>query len=250
MINKIFNFVIPLFILIVTFSAVGKFIPGLSFSDFSLFRSEKTSTSVTEKEIKDLYVLNTTEYKMKMIFPFDFTVKEFDWWKVKEIYEEKQEIPENLIEEVNLYRACLNAGFDPAVDYYEFIVITAVVKAGIRLSGTIYDNSEIINESDMEKPIKIEVRGNGEKIISVYIPELEITDYYIEDRRPGNDNFPDASLTPKQWKDLVDFLNPLIQDKVIELGILENARVNSELLIERILKDSGFSEVNFIGKDL
>ena len=79
---------------------------------------------------------------------------------------------------------------------------------------------------------------------------MEITDYYIEDRRPDLDNFPDAELTPGQWRDLVDFLNPLIVEKIVQFGILENARENSQVLIEKILRESGFSEVSFTGSDL
>ncbi|MBI9098128.1 MAG: DUF4230 domain-containing protein, partial [Spirochaetaceae bacterium] len=102
---------------------------------------------------------------------------------------------------------------------------------------------------DLNSLVTIQNRKDN-KTISLHIPDMRITDYYIEDRRPDKDNFPDAKLTPGQWRDLVDFINPLIVEKVIQLGILDNARKNSQLLMEKILMDSGFSEVYFTGLDL
>ncbi len=248
--NMFLRISIPALIFVFAFLLINRITPGLSFSNLSFFRSEKISTYTIAEEVRDLYVLNTTEYRMKLIFPFDFIEKDYNWWAIKEIYENDIEIPEDKIKNYNIYQTCINSGFDPAIDLYKFIVLTVVVKAGINISGTVYENLSIINESFSEKPIKIIERGDGKKDISLYFPDIEITEYYVEDRIPENDNFPDASLTPGQWKNLLVFLAPLIKEEVLELGILENARVNSELLIERILKDSGFVDVKFVGKDL
>jgi hypothetical protein len=176
---------------------------------------------------------------MKMIFPFDFVEKNYDWWAVKRIYEEGgAPVQERYEKGLAIYEACIRAGFDPALDVYDFIVLTAVVKAGIAF------------ENNRGSFINIEEDKKSGKIISLHIPEVGITDYYIEDRKPEDDNFPDARLTPEQWRDLVLFLNPLIQEQVIHLGILGNARENCESLIEKILIEAGFSEVYFTGQDL
>ena len=241
------SFLLIIFLVILL---IERTVAGVSFSDFSIFRSEKHSAYTIADEVGDLYLLNTSEYRMKMIFPFDFVKRDVDWWKVKHNFEQKSVDGAEISREMLIYSACLDAGFDPTVDIYDFIVLTAVIKAGINISGTAFGNPELFGNERIDEYIQINEQDNNQKNISIYIPEVEITDYYIEDRKPDNDNFPDAELTPRQWRDLVNFINPLIQEEVISLGILENAEENSRLLIEKILKDSGFSEVNFVGKDL
>ena len=240
-------FIVFLFVAIVFFD---RFITGFSFSDLSFFKSEKHSAFTIAEEIGDLYQLNTSEYRVKLIFPFDFAEREFNWWIVKEAFEMGYALDEKMDDEMAIYQSCLNAGFDPAVNTYEFIVLTAVVKAGINISGTVFENPSLFENQIIDEYISIEESADDKKIISLCIPKVEVTDYYIEDRKPDSDNFPDAKLTPVQWRDLVKFLNPLIQEKVIQLGILKNAENNSRELIERILIDGGFSEVIFIGQEL
>jgi hypothetical protein len=237
-------------IIVITVFIFDRFIAGISIWNFSIFKSKKESTYTIAEEIGDLFLLNTSEYRMKLIFPFDFVDQNYNWWVVKEIYDEGSDVPEYLKNELTIYQSCRNAGFDPALDIYDFIILTSVVKAGINISGTIFENPLLFPDTKINDYIKIEKSGEDKKNISLHIPKVEITDYYIEDRKPENDNFPDAQLTPGQWRDLVTFLNPLILDKVVKLGILENARENSEQLIEKVLKEGGFSEVNFTGQDL
>jgi len=238
-----------LLILLLTGIIIERYVAGISFTDLSLFRREKESAYTMADEIGDLYLLNTSEYRMKLIFPYDFIDRDVDWWKIKQFYDQRLEVKDNQREQLRIYESCINAGFDPAIDVYDFIILTAVVKAGINISGTVYENPRLYNNGNLHKYISIDESDN-KKSISLLLPEVEITDYYIEDRRPDSDNFPDAELTPGQWRDLVDFLNPLIVEKVIQFGILENARENSRILIEKILKDSGFFEVSFTGQDI
>lgn len=219
-ITRILRYIAPiLVVLIVLLTVIDRLIPGVSLSDVHFFQSKKFSAYTVSDEIEEISLLNTSEYRMKMIFPFDFVEKDFNWWKVKRLYLRGDSGVGGMEKELTLYKACLDAGFDPALDVYNFIVLTAVVKAGITLRGDLN--------------FFIEVDDDLKKIISLSIPEAEITDYYIEDRKPDNDNFPDASLTPVQWRDLVNFLNPLIREKVVLMGILDNAEKNSEQLIEK-----------------
>ena len=238
-----------MFIIVFIFS-LDRFVSGISLNDLSLFKSRKYSAFTIADEVGDLYLLNTSEYRMKIIFPHDFVERDFDWWKVKEIYERDLTYSDDLSNEMAIYESCINAGFDPALEIYEFIILTAVVKAGINISGTTFENPEDYDLNLLEKFVRIEKNENERDSISIFIPEIEITDYYIEDRNLREDNFPDAELTPGQWKDLITFLNPLVIDEVVHLGILENARENSKTLIEKIMMKSGFSEVNFIGQKL
>ncbi|MBB6482077.1 DUF4230 domain-containing protein [Spirochaeta isovalerica] len=228
----------------VTFLLTDRFVVGVSLPRFSLFSRKSESAYTVAEEIGDLYILNTTEYRLKLIFPYDFVDRDLSWWAVKEMYERGIEGDENQEELKRIYKACLDGGFDPAIDVYEFIILNAVVKAGINISGTVFENPSLYPEESLSSYMK--VAGEGEKrVVDIHLPAAEITDLYIDDRKPSSDSFPDARITPARWRDLVDFLQPRIRDKVIELGILDDADKNNRELISKILKDSGFSEVNF-----
>lgn len=232
-----------------TFLLVDRFIVGFSLPALGFLRERKESAYTVAEEVGDLYLLNTSEYRMKLIFPFDFVDRDVSWWSVKEMYERGFEADENQQELIHIYKACLDGGFDPSVDIYDFIVFTAVVKAGINISGTVFENPALYEPGSLDSYLKIDETGTGRNI-SVYVPEAEITDLYIDDRKPSSDNFPDAQMTPAQWRDLVEFLEPRIREKVISLGILEDAAENSRKLIETILRDSGFSDVAFTEREL
>ncbi len=229
--------------------ALERYVAGISFSDFSPFKSREESAYTIADEIGDLYLLNTSEYRVKLIFPYDFTDRNVNWWQIKSLYEQNIEPEESERNQLEIYSSCIDAGIDPAVDNYNFIILTAVVKAGINISGTVYDNPQSYDKDMLSQFISINEHDMG-KNITLFIPDAGITEYYIEDRKTDNDNFPDAELTPGQWRDLVNFLNPRIVEKVIELGILNNAGENNRILIEKILKDSGFSNVSFTGNRL
>lgn len=234
---------------LVTFFILDRYVVGVSLPGFALFRQRRSAAFTVAEEIGDLYLLNTSEYRMKLLFPYDFVDRDLNWWYIKEMYERGIEADEQLEELVRIYETCLHSGFDPAIEAYEFIVLTAVVKAGINISGTVFENPALYGPNGMDDYMRIE-EGEKGKRITLRIPDTEVTDLYIDDRRPGSDNFPDAEMTPSQWRDLVNFLDPYIREKVIELGILDDASLNSRILLEKILKDSGFAEVYFTERKL
>jgi hypothetical protein len=234
---------------LITFFIMDRNVTGLGIPRLSFLSSKKGSAYTVAEEVSDLYLLNTSEYKLKLIFPHDFVDRDISWWAVKEIYERRLDVDEDQQELVDIYKACLNSGFDPAVDVYDFIIMTAIVKAGINISGTMFENPSLYQEERFDSYLRIE--GDGpEKTVFLHIPPVEITELYIDDRKPSDDNFPDAQLTPARWKELVDFLNPKIREKVIELGILEDAGENSRELISKLLRENGFSRVSFTERKL
>lgn len=224
-----------------TLFLIDRFVIGVNLPAFSFLRNSKESAYTVAEEIEDLFLLNTSEYRMKLIFPFDFVDRDISWWIVKEMYEQDYQADDDQQELIDIYKACLASGFDPSVDVYDFIVLTTIVKAGINLTDADYKNSDSL--------IRIEQSGSGKRI-TLYIPDAEITEIYIDDRKPSSDNFPDAEMTPAQWGELVTFLSPRIRERVIQLGILEDAAENSRILIDKILKDSGFVEVIFTEREL
>lgn len=237
-----------LMLVLITLFVMDRYVTGVRLPRLSFFSSKTSSAYTVAQEVSDLYLLNTSEYKLKLIFPYDFVDRDISWWAVKEIYESQLEVDADQQELVEIYKACLNSGFDPAIDVYDFIIITAVVKAGINISGTVFENPAFYEEG-LDSYLRIEGEG-AEKTISLYIPPAEITEFYIDDRKPSDDNFPDAQLTPARWKELIDFLHPKIREKVIELGILKDAGENSRELISKLLKDNGFSRVLFTERKL
>ncbi|MBN2657007.1 MAG: DUF4230 domain-containing protein [Spirochaetales bacterium] len=228
----------------VTFLFLDRYVVGLSLPRFSLFSRKSSSAYTAAEEIGDLYLLNTSEYRLKLIFPYDFVDRDLSWWALREMYDRGLSGDEQQQELLRIYKACLDCGFDPAVDVYEFVILNAVVKAGINISGTVFSNPALFGEGALNSYMMVEEEGEG-KIVSLHLPPAEITEMYIEDRKPSDDNFPDARMTPAQWRDLVDFLEPRIRDRVVGLGILSDADENSRDLIRKILTDSGFAEVKF-----
>ncbi|MBI9099639.1 MAG: hypothetical protein JEY91_14260, partial [Spirochaetaceae bacterium] len=136
MYKALISFFSLLLVILMVFFLADRFISGISFSDIAFFQSRKESVYTIEEEIKDLYQLNTSEYRIKLIFPFDFVDRDIDWREIKQIYERDLEPTEPQIKDLAIYQSSLNAGIDPAVDLYDFIIVTAVVKAGIYLGNT------------------------------------------------------------------------------------------------------------------
>lgn len=235
--------IFTLLIVLVSLFLVDRYITGIKIPSLSLFSRRESSAYTVSEEIDDIYFLNTTEYSLKLIFPHDFVDRDLNWWYIKEMYERESDVDDDLQKLVDIYQYCRMSGFDPAIESYDFVILTAVVKAGIPLDKTPFD------EAGLEGLVRIDENERG-RIITLNLPETEITELYIDDRKPALDNFPDAEMTPAQWRDLVNFLNPLIEERVLGLGILDDAAENSRKLIEKILLDSGFDEVRFTESSL
>lgn len=236
-------FIFALLLAALCFFIVDRYIIGLTLHRFFFFGTRKESAYTVAEEIDDLYILNTSEYRLKLIFPYDFVDRDLNWWSIREMRDRKIEAGPDIQPSLDIYEACLESGLDPAATPYNFIVITAVVKAGIPLGSTPFDRG------DADLWMKVDRGGTG-RIITLRLPEPEITGMMIDDRKPAADNFPDASMTPAQWRNLVGFLNPLIRERVLEMGILDDAGKSSRKLIEKILKDSGFDVVLFTETEL
>lgn len=228
---------------VVSLLLVDRFITGVELPRLSFFSKRSEAAYTIEEEIDDIYLLNTSEYTLKLIFPHDFVDRDLNWWYIKEMHEREIEVDDDLKPLHEIYRYCLSSGFDPAVETYEFVILTAVVKAGIPLDQTPFD------EGRLDDLVRIEENEKG-RVITLDLPETEITQLHIDDRKPAADNFPDAEMTPAQWRDLVTFLTPLIEERVVALGILDDAAENSRELLEKILLDSDFDEVRFTESSL
>jgi len=216
---------------------------------WSMTRESSVYTSLVESGQSS--ILNSAEFRMKILFPYDFIDKgdEINWrllqWyynnnrdefnrKSSESFYPERELPENW-KYARLYALCRESGIDPADDSDFFVVISASVKAGIPF---ISENMRVLTETGPDE--------NTEKI-KLILPGAKITDIIIEDRTQENSGFPEVAMSPAQWSRFISALVPEISELAVREGVLELARESASLLIRDLFEGAGIDlqEINF-----
>ena len=204
-------------------------------------------TSVSESvlvEVKDIFQFNTVEYVYKTVFPYDYVPSEYDWRDL--VMRAGQNMPLDAEEEelLSMYRFCEKIGMKIDSRQFEFAVVTCIVKGGYELSGTLYDQIERdVPLPDIEGYISI---NEEEKSVTLRLPRPAILDVIIEDTTDSNYSYPALPISPENWKILTNFVAGKIREKVTADGILETAAEKGKEFITKVLKQSGFSSVQFI----
>ena len=236
---------------------ISVFMPETGFNQ-SGRKKPKSAAYAVLKEIRDIYSLNTAEFTLKVIFPYDFIEPGIDWQELKYYYDTDKEkfrekshpgyYPDNRLpvtwEYSHFYAQCRGAGYELAKTRQDFFIITATVKAGYDLEN--YPN---LTENKLDKPledyIRITQEKTGEKILYIKKPDTIITEFIIEDNNLNALGYPDVALSPEQWRVLIHYLSPKIKSMVIFKGILKEADANGCQLLTQILVGSGFDHVVF-----
>jgi len=198
----------------------------------SKFWDSETALEVIEEELHHLAILNTAEYRMRLIFPYDFIQGQVDWVQYKSLWDYNQDgfklrtdpaeyvdgkLPE-LWQNALFYKECKEAGIDPFEFRYDFLVLSVVVKAG----------------TDME------TLGFGQ---NMDLPEPVITDLIFEDLDHSQWGYPDPPVSPDELRGILQFLTPYIEDIALKEGILTQAQEKRDRLIESFLKQAGYGEI-------
>ncbi|MDC7235514.1 MAG: DUF4230 domain-containing protein [Spirochaetales bacterium] len=185
-------------------------------------------------------LLQTAEYSMKMIFPYDFVDPEdlVDWAYLKRQYDylpdefalraseefyHDRELPEKW-KYAGLYSLCRECGIDPAGRGEGFIVVSSRTRAGFDFSETsiVLENPEV-----------------NEKKMDLILPGPEITAIIIDDRIPEDKGYPDMVMTPDQWSRFITALTPEIGAFAVKEGILELAEETAGFLLRDLFEGAG-----------
>lgn len=195
-----------------------------------IYNTKKSSTEIILKEIHKVSKLSTVEYIYKSVFPFDFLDQETDWREILSKRIKKEMLTGIDKEKLWLYDQCKSIGIDLEYDFYDFVVITSIVEAGI-------------NFEDGINPDNIIIEG---KNISLRMPQTIITNFSIEDPDSSKYNYPDLDVDPINWKQITNFVEEQIRKRVLEDGILINAETRGKEFIQSLLIESGWENVSFI----
>jgi len=217
-----------------------------------------TTVYTTLIESTEISLLQTAEYSLKILFPYDFIDEgdDINWRRLQRRYnlspeefrllESPEFHPDFRIppewKYASLYRICRESGLDPASDPWTFVVIEAGLKAGITLPEFPLGGGGAGAAGTM-----IRLEGPEEKKVVLTLPAPEITDIIIRDRPAEGHGYPDVRISPRQWGNLITLLTPRIENLAREEGILEEASSGAEALLTDLFEGAGFeiSEIRF-----
>lgn len=214
--------------------------------------SSRQSAVITQVELEKLSLLNTAEYRMRLIFPYDFVDSETDWVMYKNMWEFHRSLfysksdPSEYVGGVlpqewaaaAFYAQCRDAGIDPFLFRYDFLVLPVRVKAGLDLSS--------LENHFGELPLMVPyLDEQGHSILQLNLPPADITSVEVEDLDSREWGYPDAPISPEELRVLIDLLQPAIDKRIRESGILEEADRQARLLLESLFSGSGYSRIEY-----
>ncbi len=208
------------------------------------FREVTTQGIIFEKEVRDLVQLETLEYHVQLVFPYDFIEKtedSTDWYEVRRLwYNHKEELywrtspsyyPELAVppiwKAVEFFDLSMRVGMDIAAKPYQFLVLSCTLRGGIDFS-------------EKEPFFTYTSEGNLKEVV---FPGPIITYFSIDDRIPSDEGFPEIPMTPENWSFLITELTPVIKERIIETGFLEKAGKKARTMILELLHAAGEQDV-------
>lgn len=207
------------------------------------FKRKRTTTASVAvlEEVRDLFLFQTVEYIYKTVFPYDFAPADYDWRALLRKAAEQAPLSAEETEHLSIYRFCEDIGIKLDSNRYEFVVLTAVVRGGFDLKGTVYESPE--EHENLDKYIYVD---EEEKTLYLRLPEPVIVDFAIEDPTAENYPYPDIEISPDNWKKLTNFVSLKIREQVISEGILTIAKQRGEAFVEKLLIDAGLKQIVFL----
>jgi hypothetical protein len=203
-------------------------------------RTTAASVAVLE-EVRDLFLFQTVEYIYKTVFPYDFVPADYDWRSLLRKVSQETPLSAEETEYLSIYRFCEEIDIRLDSNRYEFVVISAVVRGGFDLQGTVYERPEEFE--NLKEYARVD---EEEKTLFLRLPKPVIVDFIIEDPTAADYTYPDIEISPENWKKLTDFVSGEIREQVIAEGILELAKKRGQAFIEKLLIDAGLKRVIFL----
>lgn len=198
-------------------------------------------------ESSESSLLQTAEFRLKIIFPYDFVDEkddvdwqflqrqfeiypdEFQMRASKEFYPDK-EIPYEW-KYAEIYTLCRESGIDPAGRGESFIVISTRTRAGFDFNeDSISLVTEMFHTVDGEK--------ESDSVILI-LPGPEITAIIVDDQIPEDDAYPEIDMSPSQWSRFIIALTPKIGELAVDEGILDLAEETATFLLSDLFGGAG-----------
>lgn len=223
--------------------AIGFFLISDAVFDlgFGIIRDTTVSASVaTLTQVRDILSLNTVEVVRKVVFPYDFVPETVDWNQFLKVREKRSLTPLE-ISLAETYDLCSEIGIDLRKKRGDFVVITAIVKAGFDLSNPAFVSPEHAGAALAEEYVRPDSSGG----IMIKLPSAVITDVIIEDSGSEGYGYPDIQIGPENWKKLTRFVRERIENETGVSDILDLATENGKQFLSRLFLDSGYSTVSF-----
>lgn len=207
--------------------SVYLFLPEIKASIINPFHQKSLTASSYEKiETINIAQYRSTQYIYKSIFPYDYIYGIPNWGVL--IYKDKAFLTEEDLHNIKFYNQCKDIGINLANNYFFIIKIRAI--AGLDMSK--YLSDPILSADEINK-----------KLILKY-PESEILTLEFIDTEK-NKNHPDFNITPEQWQKLIGILEPKINSKIIDTGILAEASKANASFLENLFKTISWETVEF-----
>ena len=210
--------------------------------DFGIIRDTEVSSSVAVlTNMRDVFSLNTVEVVYKVVFPYDFVPGDMNWGLFLKQYRAGR--PLSILEEsyIAVYDLCEEIGIELEAREREFVVLTAIIKAGFDLSSPSFSVGEAV-AGQGESSVSIDSTGAA----VVTVPPVIITDFILEDANTGTYPYPDIGIGPAGYRKLTSFVQDQIAGIAKSEGILDLARENGKRFLRQVLLDTGYPEVIFV----
>ena len=220
---------------------------------FPRIRFQKTITfstsSVTLRDVHELYALTTLEYVHRYVFPYDFMPEGITIQEVtRRIRSGEGSVEQILSPEEHLFYRTYNLASDVGLargDSFEFVVVTLVLTAGFDVGEEPSGPTDAVASEEYR-----DSNGETRRRAVVTLPSARILSASIEDIVPGEYSYPDLALGADDWRQVTDYVREHPLDSETQARILGAAEENGREFLYHLLRSAGFDQVVFGNEQL
>jgi hypothetical protein len=203
-----------------------------------------TTSSVTLRDVRELYALTTVEYVHRFVFPYDFMPEGISIQDItRQLRGSQGEVADILTPDQLLYYRTYNLATDIGLSRgseFDFVVITLVLTAGFVVSpeGPALDAMGVEEYRDDS--------GVSRRRAVVSLPPARIVSTAVEDITPETYLYPDLALGAEGWRRVTEYVREHPLDEPTEARILGAAEENGRVFLDGLLRNAGFDDVAFV----
>lgn len=215
-------------IIIIILISLFVLFPGVRNSFINPFQSKTlTSKSIEKLETIKISQFRSASYTYKALFPYDFIYGVPKWGIL--LYKDPDFLTKEDIHNINFYYKCREIGVDLNNTKTVFI-LSAHAIAGFDINR--YLESPILSSNEELKHIVLKS------------PKAELLTIEMLDKEK-DPNYPEVEITPGQWQKLTTLLQPLIEEKILDTGIIETADEINRSFLEELFYSLSWNSVEF-----